>query len=181
MFKTEGPAHVVRNCSTDRCSKSIHGHSYKWEVILEGKFLDEGAMIVDFGLFKDEIKHFIDLMDHCHMQWDKDIDVDYFKLYSERYIRVPFSPSAESLAIFGYQVIERILNKTVFANGESSVTLHSVICHETETGYAQAFAADAIRLEHDLDAVFVKHDENFWATLLADHTRYTKLRPEHQL
>ena len=28
-------AHIVRNCSSDRCRRSIHGHSYKVEVILE--------------------------------------------------------------------------------------------------------------------------------------------------
>ena len=78
LFKTEGPAHIVRNCSTNRCSRSIHGHSYVWEVLLEGTSLDNGGMIVDFGLMKDEIKHFFDLMDHCHMQWER----IYRSLYS---------------------------------------------------------------------------------------------------
>ena len=139
LFKTEGPAHIVRNCSTNRCSRSIHGHSYVWEVLLEGTSLDNGGMIVDFGLMKDEIKHFFDLMDHCHMQWERDIDTKQFELYSERYIRTPFSPSAENLAIFAFQVVSMILAKTQFANGESLVTVNSVICHETTTGYAQAF------------------------------------------
>lgn len=180
MFKTEGPAHIVRNCSTDRCSKSIHGHSYRWEVLLESDYLDNGSMVVDFGLLKDEVKGFIDLMDHSHMQWEKDHDTDYFEAYSERYIRTPFSPSAESLAVFGYQVVDRILSKTMFANGESGVRLHSFICHETETGYAQAFAEDAIRLGCDLSKVYFKHGEDFWLDLMSE-TVYYKNTPERQV
>ena len=137
-------------------------------------------MIVDFGLLKDEIKHFIDLMDHCHMQWEKDIDTQYFESYSERYIRVPFSPSAESLSVFGYQVVERIIGKTEFANGEGNVRLRSFRCHETDTGYAEAFEADSIRLGIDLSKVYVKHDQEFWDYLLSDKP-YTKIRPEHQV
>lgn len=178
MFDTEGPAHIVRNCSTDRCSKSIHGHSYKWEILLEGNKLDNGAMIVDFGLLKDEIKTFIDLMDHCHMQWHSDIDTKYFEDYSERYIRVPFSPSAENLAIFVFQVVERIIAKTKFNNGECEVKVHSVICHETESGYAQAFKEDTGGIK--LNRVFVKHGKEFWESIL-DDTEFIKAKPEHQV
>lgn len=181
LFKTEGPAHIVRNCSTDRCSKSIHGHSYVWEVLLEGDKLDNGGMIVDFGLLKDEVKHFIDLMDHCHMQWEKDIDTPYFEEYSARYIGVPFSPSAEFLCVFAYKVVEKILEKTKFANGETEVKLHSVICHETQTGYAQCFKEDVDNIEIDLSKVFVKHDLRFFENLLKEDTQFTKIIPEHQV
>jgi len=39
LFKFEN-AHIVRECSTLRCSKNIHGHSYKVEVLLESNYLD---------------------------------------------------------------------------------------------------------------------------------------------
>lgn len=180
-FDTEGPAHIVRNCSTDRCSKSIHGHSYQWEVLLEGNNLDNGAMIIDFGLLKGEIKQFIDLMDHCHMQWEKDTDTSYFEDYSERYIRVPFSPSAENLAIFGFAVVQKILEKTEFNNGEGQVWVNSFICHETTTGYAQAFAHDVLLADMDLSKVFVKHGQEFWSNLLDNEVKYIKEKPVQQV
>jgi len=39
LFKFEN-AHVVRGCSTRRCSHSIHGHSCKVELLLEAHALD---------------------------------------------------------------------------------------------------------------------------------------------
>ena len=41
LFKFEN-AHIVRGCSTRRCSHSIHGHSYKVELLLEAFALDHG-------------------------------------------------------------------------------------------------------------------------------------------
>ena len=40
-------------------------------------------------------------------------------------------------------LIDRLLQITEMRNGESDVRLHSVIVHETETGYAQCFREDA--------------------------------------
>jgi len=34
LFRFEN-AHIVRNCSSDRCSRSLHGHSYVVEFLLE--------------------------------------------------------------------------------------------------------------------------------------------------
>ena len=49
LFKFEN-AHIVRNCSSERCKHSIHGHSYQIELILEATRLDHGQMVYDFGL-----------------------------------------------------------------------------------------------------------------------------------
>jgi 6-pyruvoyltetrahydropterin/6-carboxytetrahydropterin synthase len=38
---------------------------------------------------------------------------------------------------------ERVLAVTQMQNGEREVKLHSIIVHETDTGYAQAFKEDA--------------------------------------
>ena len=40
-------------------------------------------------------------------------------------------------------MIDRLLQLTNSVNGEKEVKLHSVIVHETDTGYAQAFNYDA--------------------------------------
>ncbi|GHD61440.1 6-pyruvoyl trahydropterin synthase family protein [Jeongeupia chitinilytica] len=144
LFKFEN-AHIVRNCSSDRCRRSIHGHSYKVEVLLEAHALDHGQMVYDFGLMKGTIKDVIDAFDHAICFWDKD-DPDYValcKTFSARWISMPVSPSAEQFARLFFVVIDALLKQTTMANGEGDVLLHSVIAHETETGYAQAFRDDA--------------------------------------
>ncbi|WP_028454511.1 6-pyruvoyl trahydropterin synthase family protein [Chitinilyticum litopenaei] len=144
LFKFES-AHIVRNCSTQRCSTSIHGHSYKVEVLLEAHALDQGQMVYDFGLMKGNIRDVIDAFDHAICFWDRD-DAEYIRLckqFSARWIAMPVSPSAEQFARMFFVIIDRILQQTIMANGESDVVLHSVIAHETETGYAQAFRHDA--------------------------------------
>ena len=144
LFKFEN-AHIVRNCTTQRCSENIHGHSYKIEVLLESNYLDNGQMVYDFGLTKRTIKELIDSFDHAITLWSGD-DASYIeamKTYSNRWIELPVSPSAEQFSRVIYLIVERILACTDMQNGEREVKLHSIIVHETETGYAQGFKEDA--------------------------------------
>ena len=144
LFKFEN-AHIVRDCTTQRCSENIHGHSYKIEVLLESNYLDNGQMVYDFGLTKRTIKELIDSFDHAITLWSGD-DANYIeamKKYSNRWIELPVSPSAEQFSRVIYLIVERILACTDMQNGESEVKLHSIIVHETETGYAQGFKEDA--------------------------------------
>lgn len=143
LFKFEN-AHIVRNCSSDRCKRSIHGHSYKVEVLLQANRLDHGQMVYDFGLMKGIIKDLIDSFDHAITFWDKD-DADYVaacKNYSARWIALPVSPSAEQFSRVFFFLVDAVLKHTNMQNGEGDVTLHSVIVHETDTGYAQCFRED---------------------------------------
>ncbi len=144
LFKFEN-AHIVRGCSTQRCSQNIHGHSYKVEVILESDCLDNGQMVYDFGLTKLYIKEMIDSFDHAITLWSKDdpVYLGAMKNHSSRWVELPVSPSAEQFSRVIYLIVERILETTVMQNGEQNVTLHSIIVHETETGYAQGFKEDA--------------------------------------
>ncbi len=144
LFKFEN-AHIVRRCTTQRCSENIHGHSYKVEVLLESDYLDHGQMVYDFGLMKQTIKEMIDSFDHGITLWSGD-DADYLasmKRHSKRWIELPVSPSAEQFARVIFLMVERVLEITRMQNGERNVHLHSIIVHETDTGYAQAFAEDA--------------------------------------
>ncbi len=143
LFRFEN-AHIVRNCSSQRCSRSIHGHSYQIEIILEAHALDNGQMVYDFGLLKGHIKDLIDSFDHAIAFWHKD-DAEYIaycQKFSARWISLPVSPSAEQFARLFFVLIDAVLQQTVMQNGEADVSLHSVIVHETQTGYAQAFRAD---------------------------------------
>ena len=144
LFKFEN-AHIVRDCSTVRCSTSIHGHSYKVEVLLESNYLDNGQMIYDFGLMKGNLKDLIDSFDHAITIWDKD-DKDYIqemKNHSNRWVELPVSPSAEQFSRVFFLMIDRLLNLTKTLNREKKVQLYSIIVHETATGYAQCFQVDA--------------------------------------
>ena len=144
LFKFEN-AHIVRGCSTQRCSENIHGHSYKVEVLLESNYLDHGQMVYDFGLTKRYIKELIDTFDHSITLWSGDNAsyIEDMKKHSARWVELPVSPSAEQFSRVIYLMVERVLDCTGMVNGERNVRLHSIIVHETETGYAQGFKEDA--------------------------------------
>ena len=148
LFKFEN-AHIVRNCTSRRCSKSIHGHSYKVEVKLESNFLDNGQMVYDFGLMKLYIKDLIDSFDHSITLWNKDNPeyIEFAKKFSERWIELPVNPSAEQFSRVFFLMIDRVLDLIEFKNGEKEVKLHSIIVHETDTGYAECFREDAYNFE----------------------------------
>jgi len=144
LFKFEN-AHIVRNCSTRRCSENLHGHSYKVEVLLESDYLDHGQMVFDFGLTKLYIKELIDSFDHGITLWSGD-DPEYLqamKRFSKRWVELPVSPSAEQFSRVIFRMVERVLECSQMQNGERNVQLNSIIVHETETGYAQGFREDA--------------------------------------
>lgn len=144
LFKFEN-AHVVRGCSTQRCRASIHGHSYKVEVLFESKYLDHGQMVYDFGLMKQGMKELIDSFDHGVAIWDGDDQsyIEAMKEHSNRWVVLPVSPSCEQFSRVLFLMLDRLLSLTQTINGERGVKLNSIIVHETETGYAQAFEEDA--------------------------------------
>ena len=142
-FRVES-SHVVRNCTSERCSHSHHGHSAVIDVFFEGRHLDNAQMLMDFGLMKGAIKDWIDSMDHCALICTKDDPeyVDFFKKFNDRYILIPFNPSAEMLSIFIMHYINRILDNTQFNNGEDRVRCVNVEYNETVTGMARCDASD---------------------------------------
>ena len=143
QFKFEG-AHIVRNCSSSRCKFSIHGHSYVVEVFFTAKGLDNGQMLMDFGLMKSTIGDFVDSFDHAYSMWNKESD-DFKKFIHEnsaRYINMPVSPSAEAYSLMMFKCIDAIVKNTEFNNGEKDPEVHAVRVHETLTGYAESHRED---------------------------------------
>lgn len=139
-------AHVVRNCTSERCSHSIHGHSAEIEVILQSYYLDNAQMVYDFGLMKNGIGEFIDLFDHCYILCSKDSEEfkEFIKKSCDRWIEIPFNPSAEMLSLFMLVYVNRIIDDTNTRNGEDdSLVCLSVRYHETASGYAEADLEDA--------------------------------------
>jgi 6-pyruvoyltetrahydropterin/6-carboxytetrahydropterin synthase len=144
LFKFEN-AHIVRGCSTQRCRASLHGHSYKVEVLFESQYLDNGQMVYDFGLMKQGMKELIDSFDHAIALWDGDDEkyINDMKAHSNRWVQLPISPSAEQFSRVIFVMIDKLLWFTKTVNGEKMVRLSSIIVHETDTGYAQCFREDA--------------------------------------
>lgn len=146
-FKFEG-SHSVRDCSSKRCSHSVHGHSYICEIEFEGSKLDHAGMLIDFGLMKNTIGKYIDSLDHCHLIYKKDKSeyVEFFMKHNDRWIAIDFNPSAEMIAVWLLYMSQYILDHTIFKNGEGDVRVSSVTVHETATGRAQAFPEDVKNL-----------------------------------
>ncbi|MDQ7060304.1 MAG: 6-carboxytetrahydropterin synthase [Sulfurimonas sp.] len=167
LFKFEN-AHIVRGCSSSRCRSSVHGHSYKIELLFESDFLDNGHMVYDFGLMKQNMKALIDSFDHAIAIWNED-DAEYvsdMKKYSDRWITLPVSPSAEQFSRVIFLIIDKLLKQTSSINGEKNVSLNSIIVHETETGYAQCFKEDAYSQKMGLiqlaDIIFSQSIKEEW-------------------
>lgn len=177
LFKFEN-AHVVRNCTSDRCKRSIHGHSYKVELILKASKLDHGQMVYDFGLLKGVIKELFDSFDHAICFWNQD-DSEYIqacKKFSARWISLPVSPSAEQFSRIFFFLAQQVLKSTKTQNGEGDVDVYSVIVHETDTGYAQSFSEDIQNEQMGmlaLDSIeFSAQIQQEWS----DMTMYDKLK-----
>lgn len=168
LYKFEA-SHIVRNCSSDRCKYSIHGHSFRCELLLTADKLDHGQMVYDFGLLKGGVKDFLDGFDHAALFWDKEAPayIKAMKDHSKRWVSLPVSPTAEQLTRVIFVAAQAMLDNTVKSNGDDTARIHSVILHETETGYAQCFRQDAydagmgeIRLQ---DVVFSPQVKAEWA------------------
>ncbi|MCW8838925.1 MAG: 6-carboxytetrahydropterin synthase [Thiovulaceae bacterium] len=168
LFKFEN-THIVRDCSTIRCRSSIHGHSYKIELLFESDFLDNAQMVYDFGLMKDNMKTLVDSFDHGITLWNQDSDeyIADMKKHSDRWVVLPVSPSCEQFSRVIFLMIDRVLELTRGVNGERDVKLHSIIVHETDTGYAQCFREDAYSQKMGLidleDIIFSDAIREEWA------------------
>jgi len=167
LFKFEN-AHIVRDCTSKRCRESIHGHSYKIEVLMESDYLDGGQMVYDFGLTKMHIKDLIDSFDHAISLWcdDEAKYIEDMKRHSSRWVMLPVSPSAEQLSRIIFVMVDKLFELTTMVNKEANVSLHSIIVHETDTGYAQGFREDAYSEKMGVidikDIIFSDEIKNEW-------------------
>jgi len=177
QFKFNG-MHIVRNCSSVRCKESIHAHTYTVEVMFTGTGLDNGQMIMDFGLMKGTIKDFIGSFNNAYSMWNKEDTAfrNFVMNNFDRYITMPVSPSAEAYSLMFLSVIDKIVKATEFNNGEHEVAVSSVRVHETATGYAEAFIEDLEWYTYGLEDIFLSdaiHDN--WS----DPSMFNKLMSFH--
>ncbi|MBI4370671.1 MAG: 6-carboxytetrahydropterin synthase [Elusimicrobia bacterium] len=146
-------AHIVRDCSSERCRLSLHGHSFRCELLLTADRLDRGQMVYDFGLLKGLVGDFLDGFDHAVLFWEREAPAfrRAMKTHSARWVQLPVSPTAEQLARLIFVGCQAFLDATDKVNGDQTARVHSVILHETETGYAQCFRADVDAAQDAID------------------------------
>jgi 6-pyruvoyltetrahydropterin/6-carboxytetrahydropterin synthase len=144
LFRFEN-THIVRLCSSKKCRSSIHGHSYRAELLLCSESCDDAQLVYDFGVMKAQMKDLIESFDHSITLWSTDEEgyLAAMKKYSERWVELPVNPTAEQFARVIFVMVDMLLALTVFSNGEGKVKLDSVIVHETDNGYAKADWNDA--------------------------------------
>ncbi|MBI9105751.1 MAG: 6-carboxytetrahydropterin synthase QueD [Spirochaetales bacterium] len=73
--------------------ENLHGHNYRVRVFAEGPELDEGGMLLDFGMLKKSLKKVTDLIDHSLLNKNEH--------FSER------EPSAELIAYHIYKSLKK--------------------------------------------------------------------------
>ena len=65
-------------------------------------------MVLDFKLVKEKINALLDAFDHSLLIWDKDeFLVKNAKELNERYMIVPYNPTAELMALHIYKHIKK--------------------------------------------------------------------------
>lgn len=147
--------HLVRNCTSERCKFSAHAHTYHIEVYLKSNKLDNGGMVVDFGILKGSMKELIKMFDGAYTLWGKESE-EYKKFVHDTYQKVittEFSPSAENYAFFFYGIMSKLIKYTKFANNEGFVHLSKVRVHETHSGWAEV-SQSSYYLKDNLDFNF---------------------------
>jgi 6-pyruvoyltetrahydropterin/6-carboxytetrahydropterin synthase len=101
--------------------ENLHGHNYRVRVWARGEELDEGGMLVDFGVLKRCLGEVIALLDHTNLNDKPEFNND---------------PSAERIARYIYEkLIERL---PAFLTGKSKAALlQAVEVYETPTSLAR--------------------------------------------
>ncbi|MGL5683550.1 MAG: 6-pyruvoyl trahydropterin synthase family protein [Marinifilaceae bacterium] len=164
LYRFEG-AHRVRSCSSVYCRDNIHGHSYIVEVFITSDKLDNGCMVLDFGLLKP-VKEFIESFDHAYSLWDKEETVvkEAIRIINPRHVEMPISPSSEGFALLFFYVIDQIIASIPRNNGEGDVRLHAIRVHETATGYAEAHREDLKWIDFNINQIkFSKDIVDTWS------------------
>jgi len=134
-FKAE-VAHRVAYAYTTRC-QGVHGHSYVFEIFLEGQTQDQAQMLMDFKKLKDRFNSFMDAFDHSLLVWDQDQPlVDMAPQLNDRYMILPYNPTAEQMSRHIYLQAKAL-----------SFPVHKVIVHETKTGYAEFAGDDDLKID----------------------------------
>ncbi len=111
-------AHFLRDFH-GKC-ENLHGHNYKVYAHAHGTKLDEGGMLLDFGVLKSALRAVCKKLDHTHLNELNENGVYVFDQ----------NPSAERIAMY-------IFNRLESALGDEATKLYAVDVFETDTSRAR--------------------------------------------
>ena len=172
-FRFEG-AHIVRNCTSQRCRENIHGHSYEVEVFLKPGRSPNNLMIIDPVLLNN-INEFISSFDHAFALWNMESDEVKDGIYriNTRVAEIPVSPSAEGYSLLFSFVISQMILAAKLADIGGEVKLHAVGVHETQSGYAESLVDDVSLVQFTVEDIKFNEgikrewrDKEWWFRLL---------------
>ena len=106
--------------------ENLHGHNYKVFVYLKGEFLNEGGMLYDFSVLKQNLKSVLKLLDHTNLN---DLQEDGKFVFAQ-------NPSAERIAKYIFDKLQAELKQTADTAKKSEAQLYRVDVFETPTSRA---------------------------------------------
>ena len=80
----------------EKC-ENLHGHNWKIEVIVAGETLDEGGVLMDFGIIKKHVRAVMETLDHKFLN-----ELEFFS------DAVP--PSSENIARYVAVSLQKLLD-----------------------------------------------------------------------
>jgi 6-pyruvoyltetrahydropterin/6-carboxytetrahydropterin synthase len=123
--------------------KNVHGHSYKLSVTVIGTPIEDTSnvkygMVIDFGDLKKIVKEeIVDVFDHATVfnQNTPHVELAHeLKNRGHHVILVDYQPTSENMVVDFSQKIKARL--------PHNINLHSLKLQETETSFAEWYAAD---------------------------------------
>lgn len=122
---------------------NIHGHTYELAVTFIGTPADlpgnpKDGMVIDFADLKKIVKqNVVQVYDHALVLRDNSRFLNIIDhTNNERLILKPYQPTCENMLIDFVEIIQKELQSL------TGITLHSVTLRETNTSYAEWYAAD---------------------------------------
>ena len=107
--------------------ENLHGHNYKVYAHAKGKDLDEGGMLLDFGVLKNSRRNICKILDHTNLN---DLEENGKSVFNQ-------NPSAERIAKFIFEKLKIDLCNSGWKT--HSEYLYAVDVFETPTSRARYY------------------------------------------
>jgi 6-pyruvoyltetrahydropterin/6-carboxytetrahydropterin synthase len=107
--------------------ENLHGHNYKVYAHAKGDELDNGGMLLDFGVLKNSLRNVCKILDHTNLN---DLEENGKSVFNQ-------NPSAERIAKFIFNKVKEDLSNSGW--NKHSEYLYAVDVFETPTSRARYY------------------------------------------